>query len=138
MSGGDPAAELQLAVRRALIGNAVVAALVGDRVYDLVPVPSTFPYITIFDIQTIDDSAECIEGSECYLDIHVWSRAAGSVEAKNIASAVRATLHEEDLSLGADHDLFEIRFRDQQVVRDPDGLTTHAIMHFRALTEAAL
>lgn len=134
---------LQGAIRSALAGDSALAALIEDRVFDKVPVDTAgkitarFPYITIFDMQVLDDGADCIDGEEVFIDIHVWSRGVGTVEAKQIAAAVKRVLDGADLDLGNGAALVDIRFQDARFLRDPDGLTTHSVVTFQALTEAA-
>lgn len=133
---------LQGAIYSALAGDSALSALIGDRVYDRVPADTTgkitaeFPYITIPTMQALDDGADCIDGEEVFTDIHVWSRAVGMVEAKRIAAAVKRVLDGTDLDLGNGAALVDIRFQDARFLRDPDGLTTHAVITFAALTEA--
>lgn len=131
----DPSEALQRALFAALSAAPAVLALVAGRVFDAVPEAATYPYISLGDVQTLDDGAGCIDGTEAFLDVHAWSQAVGAIEAKRIVSAVRGALHEADLDLGPGHRLVEITFRDQRSFRDPDGKTTHAVITFRALTE---
>lgn len=130
----DPSLALQKAVVAAL--RADVTAVSG-RVYDHVPADATAPYIAVGDWQTLDASVECVDSTEIIADLHVWSRGAvGQVEAKEIASAVRASLHGADLTLD-DFALVEILHRDTRMLRDPDGISTHAVVTFRALVDPA-
>lgn len=136
----DPGAALQKAIYDQLRVDAGVTALVAGRIFDAVPKGALpdFPYISFGTYQANEDGAGCIDGTEAYIDLHVWSRAVGSLEAKRIASAVRAALHEADMSLAPDHRLIEIMFDGNRVLSDPDGLTTHGVLTFRALTETAV
>jgi Protein of unknown function (DUF3168) len=111
-------------------------SLVSGRVYDEPPSTFEFPYLTIGDDQVLADDAECVDGSEVYVTIHVWSQAVGWPEAKKVGDQVRDALHLADLTL-AGHRLVEMRFRDARPLRDPDGKTRHIVITFRALTEPA-
>lgn len=132
----DPSAAMQKAVVARLKAVAAVTALIGQRTYDYVPQDAVFPYVSIGGFQSVDDSAECIDGVEIFIELHVWSRATGSVECKTVASAVRAALHEHSPTLD---DPFaavgNIEHRDTRYLRDPDGKTTHGILNFRAFVE---
>lgn len=109
-----------------------VAALIGDRVYDLPPAEAMFPYLTI---EVTDASEDFV--SECFSDwevdgtVHVWSRQPGYVEARRIAQAC-------DAALANRHPIFT-GFRmgwfapmGQSWSRDPDGLTSHGELNYRA------
>lgn len=136
----DPGEALQRAIYAQLCADADVSTFVAGRVFDLPPqggVP-VFPYIAFGAFQVLDDGAGCIDGAEVFVTLDVWSRAQGTVEAKRIGGAVKAALHEADLDLGSAHRLIEIMHRSTTVFLDPDGLTAHGVLTFRALTEAAI
>ena len=109
---------------------------VSNRVYDAVPQSVSFPYIAFGEIQRVEDGAECIAADEVFVTLHVWSRAVGSVETHQICNAAISALHEwtPDLS-DSDLDCIEMMHRDTRVMRDPDGITTHGILTFRALVD---
>lgn len=130
----DPSLALQGAINTKL--RADVTA-VGGRVLDRVPAGVAFPYIEIGDFQTVDDGAQCHDGVEVFVTLHIWSRAVGQVEAKTIAGAVRGSLHEADLDLGAAWQFLEIAHQDTRYLKDPDGVTTHGVCTFRALVASA-
>ncbi|RYF30393.1 MAG: DUF3168 domain-containing protein [Comamonadaceae bacterium] len=130
----DPSLALQGAINTRL--RAEVSA-VANRVFDRVSSGVVFPYIELGEFQTVDDGAQCHDGQEVYVILHVWSRAVGQVEVKTIAGAARGALHERDLDLGADWQFLEIAHQDTRYLKDPDGLTSHAVLTFRALTAAA-
>lgn len=136
----DPSLVLQGAIVEALKDATAVSALVGARVYDDPPTASsvTFPYIELGQFQVLDDWAGCVEGSEVNFDVHVWSRAKGTPEAKTIVSAVRGVLNDADLDLAPAHRLIEMTFQTHRVFTDADGATTHGVVTFRALTETAV
>lgn len=118
-----------------------VAALVGGRIHDRVPVDpagrvkAEFPYITIRDAETADAGADCVDGEDITVTLHIWSRAVGSVEAKRIGGALKAALDRAELDLGAEVALVELQWRGAQYFTDPDGLTTHGVVTLLALTE---
>jgi len=130
----DPSLALQGAINTKL--RADVTAIAG-RVLDRVPANVTFPYIEIGDFQTVDDGAQCHDGVEVFVTLHIWSRAIGQVETKTIADAVRGSLHEAALSLGAAWQFIEIAHQDTRYLKDPDGVTSHGVCIFRALIASA-
>lgn len=130
----DPALTLQKAIRDKLLASGDVVALVGQRIYDRVPMDAVYPYISIGPAQTFADDAECIEGFEVFQQIDVWSQKPGFPEEKEIAGAVRSAIHRIDLSLDG-FELIEIEHRVTRHMRDPDGLTSHAAIELRAMVE---
>lgn len=139
MSGINEASlMLQGAVIQSLLNNATVTSLIGVRAYDDVPPKTpngpTFPYVVWKVDGTNDDSSDCVIGSEIFFSIHVWSRVYGSVEARRIAGAVRQLLDEAPLSVTG-YNLVTLNHRITRWVDDPDGLTKHGIVTFRALLD---
>jgi len=108
----------------------------GDRVYDEVPEKPTFPYISIGDDQVVGDDNDCSEISEVFCRIHVWSRAVGYPETKQIAGAVRTRLRATAPTVtGFTVDVVE--FQQHQFLRDEDGKTRHAVVEYRFLISPA-
>lgn len=119
------------------IQKAIVAALrvgVISDVYDIPPQRDPFPRITIGEGQVLGNFADCYSGSECFIQIDVWSRKPGFGEAKTLANQVRGILDDKTLALDG-HTMEFMRFESSQILRDPDGLTSHIAMTFRILTQ---
>jgi hypothetical protein len=131
----EPSLALQGAAVAALKANAAVAALIGAKVYDRVPEQLQAPYANVADFQTIQDDAACIDGTEIYFSVHCWSTAVGRVEAAKIAGAVQRCLHGAEPELADGYALVLLEHRDTRYLDDPDGLTTHAVVTFRALVD---
>ena len=131
----DPDLELQGLIITRLKADAAVIALVGNRVYDSVPQGAPFPYISYGPSNVIEEDATCINGATHYLQVDGWSRAPGFPEAKKIAGAVRDCLHDvEGLTL-TDNALVMLEHYQTQIMRDPDGLTSHAVITLQAYVE---
>jgi hypothetical protein len=126
--------EIQGAIVARLKADPAVTALINGRVYDQPPKDAVFPYVTIGPVDSVDDSADCITGLLVAQQIDCWSRAVGFPEVKRLADAVRASLHDADVSLTVNA-LVLIRCRQTQTLRDPDGLTSHAVLAIEALIE---
>lgn len=137
----DPGADLQIAIIGALKADAAVVAIVGAGVYDSVPrapdgtpqVP--FPYVTFGEIQFLPELGEATDAGETAVTLHCWSRAPGFMEVRALAKAVAAALHDAVLALGAGA-LQSLLLKSTHVFRDPDGLTSHTVLIFSALTDA--
>jgi hypothetical protein len=129
----DPALALQGAIVAALKAAATAA---GNNVFDSVPASSPFPRITVGEGQSVPVEADCYDGTESTLQIDVWSRTVGYVEAKQIASAIRVRLHNGSLTLTG-HTLELLKVESITFERDPDGLTSRARISVRAQTQPA-
>ena len=115
--------------------DAGLGGLVAQRVYDEPPQNRAFPYVELGTIQTLPDRADCVEGSESFLTLHAWSRGVGMVETRRVIGAVRDALQDAELALEG-HRLNLLEFQDARTLDDPDGLTKHGVLTFRALTHA--
>jgi len=122
--------ELQTTVYNALIGyNALTTKLGGNNIYDFVPEGTSFPYVKVGDQTMVDDGTKDKKGSDFTLIVHTFSRYRGSKEIKEIMSLIYDVLHESSLSVsGASNNM---RFEFSDIIKEPDGLTTHGVQRFR-------
>ncbi|RVH74276.1 DUF3168 domain-containing protein [Sinorhizobium meliloti] len=133
----SPELELQGAIVARLKADVGLLALING-VYDQPP-DTAFAtpkesYVTIGEAQFLRDDATCVNGGEVYLTLHAWSRKVGYPVAKQIADAVAENLHLAPLTLATNR-LISIMHRQTRVFRDPDGLTSHAVIDFVANVE---
>ena len=129
-------AALRAAIHDALAGDAPLATLLGGaRVYDEPPSNPAFPYVTLGEARVSDFSTGTEPGQEHQLTLHAWSRQGGHKEAHLVAGALLQALDDASLTL-ADHRLINLRFALADVRRETDGRTYHALVRFRAVTEA--
>lgn len=126
--------ELQGAIVARLKAYAPLTALVAQRIYDDVPLPATTPYVSLGPDQIVSDDADCLTGYEVTIQIDAWSTTKGLPEVRRVAEAVRSALHDYDLPL-TDNALVSIQHRQTRNLRDPDGVTNHAVIEFVALVE---
>ena len=132
----DPGLELQGAIVARLKADPGVAALVNGRIYDSVPQSAAFPYISYGPEDLNDADADCFNALDVFVQLDVWSRGVGYPEVKKIADAVRAALHDQEDALPLPTNaLVFIEHRQTNVLRDPDGLTSHAALTFQATIE---
>ena len=127
---------LQKAIYAKLVADDAVGALVGDRIYDVAPRNAAFPYVTIGRATETDWSTGTEDGAEHRLTLDVWSRQHGRSECLAVAAAIRAALHDAALPLDG-HALVNLRCEGIDTARDPDGITFHGVLRFRAVTEPA-
>ena len=136
----DPNYELTKLVMTALKNDTSVSGFVAARVFDRVPSDPKpdFPYISMGPSDTLPDDADCITGEEVSLQIDCWSQGAaeafGSAEVKKLAGAVKRRLHDVDLAL-AENALVSLCHRVTRIMREPDGVTNHAVLSFTAFVE---
>lgn len=126
---------LQAAIYEALSTDAgVLAALGGARIYDHVPRKVNYPYITFGQTTARDWGTGNGDGEEHSISLHVWSLAAGRAEVASVVAAVRAALHDRDLSVSG-HRLINLRHDFCETRREPDGERFHGLVRLRAVTE---
>lgn len=139
----DPGAAIQKAIYAALRADELLtgwfaarpASASKPRVYDHIPAdrqtgkPSpSYPYLHIgeADDQALDDSDDCHDIAETFFTVHIWSRAIGSIEAKELAAHVVRVLDAPIAIEG--HGVISHRIEKSQGVGNPDGLTNHRVV----------
>lgn len=132
----DPSAELQSNINAILKGNSALVALVGAKgVYDSVPEGTVTPYVSFGNVQILPMQGDFYDGAEVLFTLDVWSRGGKNfMECKNIGAAVQAALDQADITLPT-HRVVDIRIDTTRYMRDPDGITRHGVLVFKALTE---
>lgn len=127
-------AEFQKHIRDLLIGNAAVAGFVTDRVYDSVPESKDFPYISFGPHEVIEDDADGIECGEHTLQLDVWTKTIGVVEAKRIVSAVRKALHRNTTEMTVNA-IVTLEVSSTRVFPDPNPPISHGVITLTANIE---
>ena len=122
---------LQQTVFSALNVSAITSTL-NCKVLDDVRLNDTYPFITIGEETAIDFSTKSEVGGEFTINIDVWSQYKGSRETKLIMDKVHDLLHDSNLSVSG-FNLINVRFEFSDILRDPDGVTRHGVMRFRAI-----
>jgi len=135
----DPTYELTAAIISRLKADATVASFVGSRVYDRPPDgEAQSPYISMGPSDALTDDADCLDGLEITLQIDCYSwgpnEAFGSAEVRKLSGAVRAALHEAEISLPTNA-LASLRHRITRYQRESDGATNRAIISVTAFVE---
>lgn len=128
--------ELQKLLFATLSGNAGIMAVTGG-VYDRVPADpykTKTAYVSFGPSDVVEDGADCISSGEHTIQLDVWSKAVGQVEAKRLVFLIYKALHEQELQL-TENALAEIRVDFRRVFADPDGLTSHGVVTVTARIE---
>lgn len=129
----DHESALQKAVVGALKADPALSALIQGRVYDQAPEGALCPYLALGRCESRPVAADG-GGVEQRLTLTGVSRFAASEEAKAVAAAVRACLHEAVLEAdGVRTATLRATFAD--VFRAGDGRRTYAVVRLRAVTE---
>lgn len=125
----------QFAFQQAIYSALNVSALTSDlscAVLDEVKQSQNYPFLTIGEETAIDYSTKDVVGGEYTVNIDVWSQYKGSKETKQIMDKVHDLLHNKNLSVTG-FNLINLRFEFSDILRDPDGVTRHGVMRFRAV-----
>lgn len=129
-------AELQKYIYDALTGDAAVMALV-DGVYDRVPASpygANQTYVSFGPHELLEDDADCIQSDQHTVQVDVWSEAVGQVACKRAGAAIRGVLHDRAVAMTTSA-LAMMEVRSVRYLRDPDGLTSHAVITVTAMVE---
>ncbi len=143
--------DIQKAVYTALTDDSTLTGLLADHnkftgsptpaaIYGYMPQAedmgdnSLYPMITIGEDSILDWSTDSESGAAVTITIHIWSRANGWKESKQIEGAVYDVLHRASLSLD-NYTFIGMDYESSEHIRDPDGQTLHIAMDFRALID---
>lgn len=127
----------QLPLYAAVYAALAAAPPIGADIYDVVPQNAAYPHIEIGGGQALDWSAALMRGEQTTIEVHVWSRARGRSEARNLLGKIKDRLHEQSLSLSG-ATFIDCRFSDLDgPFTDADGTTQHGVIRFTAWTTTA-
>ena len=132
----DRSVELFAALRTALAGDATLTTVLGgsSRVHSaMAPAGAPPPYVVIGDETAADYGASDGDSQEHTVTMHVWTEEPGKLKCLQAMSAVRAALHDVALALSGGL-LVNLRCEFKETFRDPDGVSQHGVMRFRAVT----
>lgn len=112
-------------LRAALVADAALAALVGDRVVDEPREDIAFPYVRFGRVEPRPDDTDGHQGSVVHVGLVVHSRPEwGRVEAARICEAIQAALHRQPGAVAvAGYSVCEIEVQAWSVERKGDAAT---------------
>ncbi len=135
----DSSWALHQAVYTALRTESALITLAGDgasperaKVFDHVPQDTTVPYVTLGPTTGLPWDTKDSDGMEHSFEVHCWSQYAGQKETKQMMAAVVDALDNVALTVTG-HTLVLLQFTFGQTLNDPDGITYHGVLRFRAL-----
>ena len=123
---------LQTAIYSTLSNDNNLTSTLGAGVFDEVIEGATYPFVVLGEETAIDYGTKDLVGGETTINIHIWSQYKGSKETKNIMDRIHDLLHDSDISVSG-FNLINLRFEYSDIMRDPDGVTRHGVMRFRAI-----
>ena len=128
-------AALQTALIARLRADDALDALTGGRIWDGEPAKRVFPYVTVSRVESRPVRADG-GGVEQVLTLTGHSRFEGLEETRAISAAIRAALHEADLTAEGVR-VVNPRVTFADVFGSPEGRRSHAVVRVRAVTEEA-
>lgn len=130
--------ELQAGVVATLTGDAALNALgappLAGRIYDRAPQGVAFPYVSVQATRAEPWDTDGMRGAESDLQVDVWSRSEGRIEAIRIAGRIAALLHLTDMALATQVAVLG-RLDFSAITVGPDAMTTRALLRFTYLTQ---
>lgn len=138
MSYADPSLQLQSAVWAWLHNDSAVQAITGGRIYDSIPDKPIKPYLSFGPFQLLPEHGDCLDGGEAFLTIDGWANGPSTVEVKQLGAAVALALDRAPINLQDGQRLVEMSIEQIQYMRDPDGITAHAVITVHAFTEPTM
>lgn len=96
-----------------------------------------FPFITLSEGSSQPWDTDTETGHDAIAQIHVWSRAQHSLEAKGIMDGIYDALHRATLTITGQSFVGCDYINRTEPQRDPDGITRHGIIEFKIVYEEA-
>ena len=118
---------LQSTIYSTLNNDSNLTSTLGAGVYDEVIEGSSYPFVAIGEETAVDYGTKDVDGGEFTV-----SQYTGAKETKNIMDRINDLLHDSSLSVTG-FNLVNLRFEFSDILRDPDGVTRHGVMRFRAI-----
>ena len=131
----DASLPVQKAIRARLIADAAVNAIVAGRIYDAVPANAVKPYLSFGTFQVLPEAGDCLEGVSIFITLDGWAPGPDSVTTKRLGAAVAQSLQWAEMQLDEGQRLVICSVEQTNYLREPDGLTGHAVVTVRAQTE---
>jgi Protein of unknown function (DUF3168) len=135
--GSDALSAVQAGIYARLAGYAPLTALLAGGaggIYDYAPLNAAFPHVIAGEAAARAFGTQDSVGMEVAVAFHVYSRAKGGTEARDIIAALAAALDGYALSL-AGHRAVSTRHVSSELRMEADGLTRHGTVIFDIITE---
>ena len=123
---------LQTTLYTTLSSDNTLTSTLGAGVYDEVLEGASYPFVSLGEETAVDYGTKDLVGGETTINIHIWSQYKGAKETKEIMDRIHDLLHDSNLTV-IGFNLINLRFEFSDILRDPDGVTRHGVMRFRAI-----
>jgi hypothetical protein len=123
---------LQTTIYSTLANDNTITSTLSAGVYDEVLEGASYPFVSLGEETSIDYGTKNENGGETTINIHIWSQYKGAKETKQIMDRIHDLLHDSNLTVTG-FNLVNLRFEYSDILRDPDGVTRHGVMRFRAI-----
>lgn len=123
---------LQTTIYSTLANDNTLTSTLSTGVYDEVLEGASYPFVSLGEETSIDYGTKNENGGETTINIHIWSQYKGAKETKQIMDRIHDLLHDSSLTVTG-FNLVNLRFEYSDILRDPDGVTRHGVMRFRAI-----
>lgn len=123
---------LQTRIYSTLNGDSNLTSTLGASIHDDVPEGTSYPFVTLGEEQSNEYGTIDADGADTALTIHVWSQYKGAKQTKDILDRIHTLLHDSNLSVTG-FNLVNLRFEFSDIMKDPDGVTRHGVIRFRAI-----
>lgn len=120
---------LQTAIYAKLTASADLLALVSG-VYDEVPEPTPYPYVSFGSFTEVPDDTHDAQGLDVMVTLHVWSKAPGFAQSYDIFAALDAALDRVPLTVAGFRDV-SIVHDNHQAMKDPEPGVRHINVQYR-------
>lgn len=127
----------QNAVLDRLKGDAAVKAALGDpaRVYAIAPNGARFPFLSTGRGETEPADGSGTDLVDHRLTLHLWGRRDDMDALKDAAGAVRAAIHQADLTLPSPYACILCRVVYADLFTGADARTLHAVVRVRGIVQ---
>ena len=125
----------QFALQEAIYSALNVSAITSDLNCAVVNEPTndqSYPFIQLGEDRVDDYSTKVEAGGEYELNFDIWSHYNGSKECMQIMDKIHDLLHDSSISVTG-FNLVNIQLDYSDILKDPDGVTRHGVMRFRAI-----
>ena len=127
----DRQAAVVTAISAALRGDAALAALIGQRIYDAPPARAVMPSIAIRLVTTHDASTSNTEAQVLVFDLDVWDRYhIGDTlgRPRTVMGHIRRILHMQSMSVSGMAVFSVLCTEARGPFRDPDEVALHGVV----------
>lgn len=131
----NAALAVQKAIRLRLVGTSAVTSLVpASSILDTNQRPAPMPSIILGEDQIVDPGASIKRDIvRVHSTLHIWKSEVGLAGVKAITGAIWDAMAGARLTLEAGLQCFDCRPTDMVTMRDPDGETSHGVVHVETL-----